>query len=169
MQSRTRTGRSGLAVLRGLSILGSSPACRRRRAGAFTLVEILIVVVILGILAAIVVPQFTSAAAESRQNSMRMTIHRIRTQLELYKEHHNQTYPTLASFEAQMTQPTDVGGAVVAQGAPNSFGPYIRELPKNPNTRGKTLGNDGVGTSDWYYDQATGDFHGNDSDASRAF
>ncbi|MFG0314473.1 MAG: type II secretion system protein, partial [Phycisphaerales bacterium] len=45
------------------------PAPQRSTRSAFTLVEILIVVVILGILAAIVVPQFTGATDEARQST----------------------------------------------------------------------------------------------------
>jgi prepilin-type N-terminal cleavage/methylation domain-containing protein len=44
-------------------------AYRNRKSG-FTLVEILIVVIILGILAAIVIPQFTNASEDARRNSM---------------------------------------------------------------------------------------------------
>ena len=140
------------------------------RRDAFTLVEILIVVVILGILAAIVVPQFTSAASESRENSMRMTIHRMRIQLELYKEHHNNSYPSLAAFADQMTQASNTAGVTAAPGTAGfPWGPYIREMPPNPNTGGSTLGDGAVGTSDWYYNEETGEFAGNDSDASRAF
>lgn len=135
----------------------------------FTLVEILIVVVILGILAAMVVPQFTSAARESRENSLRMTLHRMRIQLEVYREHHNNQYPTLDDFEAQLTGLTDVQGQTVAAGTPNAYGPYIREMPANPVTSGKAIGTGATGSSDWYYDPATGEFRANDSEASRLY
>ncbi|MEX2214296.1 MAG: prepilin-type N-terminal cleavage/methylation domain-containing protein [Phycisphaeraceae bacterium] len=136
--------------------------------GGFTLVEVLIVVVILGILAAIVVPQFVSAASESRDNSIRMDLHRMRLQLELYKEHHN-GYPSLANFEAQMTGFTDASGAIVAAGAPGAFGPYIRDVPRNPNTSGNVVDNAAVGDSDWFYDEATGIFKANDSAETFAY
>ena len=45
-----------------------------RPRSAFTLVEVLIVVIILGILAAVIVPQFTSAADESRANATAITV-----------------------------------------------------------------------------------------------
>ena len=55
---------------------------RARR--AFTLIEILIVVVILGILAAIVIPQFSEASDDAAQSSVRSTLQVLRSQHELY-------------------------------------------------------------------------------------
>lgn len=52
----------------------------------FTLVEILIVVVILGILAAIVIPQFTNASEEAKQNSLRSNLQSIRAASALQDE-----------------------------------------------------------------------------------
>lgn len=51
---------------------------------AFTLIEILIVVVILGILAAIVIPQFTDASEEAMNSSLRSQLQTVRSQIELY-------------------------------------------------------------------------------------
>ena len=139
------------------------------RFAGFTLVEILIVVVILGILAAIVVPQFTSAAAESRDSSLRMSLYRIRQQLEIYKEHHEGEYPSLIDFQAQLTGRTDVDGNILADGTPGAFGPYIREIPLNPNTSGREVGEGAIGDSDWYYDEVTGIFKANDSIVTHAY
>ena len=68
----------------------------------FTLVEILIVVVILGILAAIVIPQFTQASTEAKENSLCSNLQSLRSQIELYKCQHNDTAPAFADFENQM-------------------------------------------------------------------
>ncbi len=59
-----------------------------RAKSGFTLVEILIVVVILGILAAIVIPQFTSASTEAKQSALVSNLQSVRSQIELYKIHH---------------------------------------------------------------------------------
>lgn len=59
---------------------------------AFTLIEILIVVVILGILAAIVIPQFTSAADDANESSARSQLQTARAQIELYRFKHSE-YP----------------------------------------------------------------------------
>jgi general secretion pathway protein G len=139
-------------------------------AGGFTLVEILIVVVILGILAAIVVPQFVSAASESRISSIKMDLNRIRQQLEVYREQHQGNYPPLASFAEQMTQPTDADGTTNATRTPAfPFGPYIYQIPKNPRNDLATVGNGAVDTSGWYYNESTGEFRANDSNETRAY
>ena len=59
---------------------------------AFTLIEILIVVVILGILAAIVVPQFTNAADDANDAAVRSQLQTLRGQIELYYAQNNE-YP----------------------------------------------------------------------------
>src|SRR6188768_4534591 len=68
------------------------------RKSGFTLVEILIVVIILGILAAIVIPQFTNASQDARKNSLTSQLQTIRSQVELYKlQHLDQLPPALAT------------------------------------------------------------------------
>ena len=59
----------------------------------FTLIEILIVVVILGILAAIIVPQFTDAAQDANESSARSQLQTIRSQIELHRVQENGTAP----------------------------------------------------------------------------
>jgi len=141
----------------------------RRNAG-FTLVEIMIVIIILGILAAIVVPQFVSAADEARHNSTKMDLNRIRVQLEIYSQQHGGTYPTLAEFEAQMTLPTNAAGVTAPLGTPGfPFGPYLMEFPNNPLAGTKTIGSGAPGTSAWYYNETTGEFRANDSVLSRTY
>ena len=79
----------------------------------FTLVEILIVVVILGILAAIVIPQFTQASTEAKTNSLCSDLQTLRSQIELYKVQHNDVAPgnpALADFTPQMTQTSNAAG-----------------------------------------------------------
>lgn len=88
-------------------------------AKGFTLVEILIVVVILGILAAIVVPQFTNAANESRVGNVATQVSTIETQLELYAARNNGTYPALSDQASWETLVTDG---------------YFKAIPRNPFT-----------------------------------
>lgn len=141
----------------------------------FTLVEILIVVVILGILAALVVPQFSDATQASQESTLRMDLHRIRIQLEIYKEHHG-GYPPLADFENKMIRPTNAAGDVAPLGTAKGtlsfpFGPYLNSMPRNPRAVATLpmVGNGAVGTSQWHYDESTGIFRANDSALSLLF
>ena len=58
---------------------------RNRIKKAFTLVEILIVVVILGILAAIVIPRFSDASHQARESALKDNVRFLRSQIQLYK------------------------------------------------------------------------------------
>lgn len=138
----------------------------------FTLVEILIVVVILGILAAIVIPQFTQASTEAKTNSLASDLQTLRSQIELYKVQHNaDAAPLMASFESQMIYCTNAAGANA--GTPSkvrdpangfSFGPYLERVPENPFNGLSNLAAvpaaAGVG---WAYTEATGEIHAGDT------
>lgn len=137
---------------------------------AFTLVEILIVVAILGILAALVIPQFSSAAATTRESSIRMDLNRIRAQIEIYRQQHTSTPPSLANFADQMTRASNDAGQTAAVGTEGyRYGPYFMYVPINPSTNTRTVTDGAVGTSAWYYNETTGDFRANDSEASRLY
>src|SRR5690606_32454749 len=104
------------------------------RTAGFTLVEVLIVVVILGILAALVVPQFTSAGEQSRENSVKMDLFRVRQQIEIYKQQHGEV-PSLEFFTEQMTMATNMVGEPAPAGTEGyHLGPYLRDIPRNPYT-----------------------------------
>ncbi|MEI7658032.1 MAG: prepilin-type N-terminal cleavage/methylation domain-containing protein [Phycisphaerae bacterium] len=63
----------------------------------FTLVEILIVVVILGILASVVVPQFTNATSEATAGNLKAQLRSLQNQIELYAARNNGSYPITAA------------------------------------------------------------------------
>ena len=106
---------------------------RKQRRWGFTLAEILIVVVILGILAAIVIPQFTNASESGNSGSLTLQIQMIRAQLELYQEQHAGKYPDLNMSWDQMTMFTDVAGNRNAtETAVFKYGPYLEQVPINP-------------------------------------
>ena len=132
-----------------------------RKNKGFTLVEILIVVVILGILAAIVIPQFTDASTQSKVSSCQTTLQSLRSQIELYKIQHNDNPPALATFEAQMTGYTDVNGDTWVDGTSTGtkFGPYVQMVPFNPWNESQSLADADAATVGWVYDETTGDIY----------
>ena len=115
----------------------------------FTLVEILIVVVILGILAAIVIPQFTSASTEAKESALVSDLQAVRSQIELYKIHHNDNLPGTqgVDFVTAMTSKTNQDGVVDTSGGTDPtfrFGPYMRVIPINPFNDFATVEIDGT-------------------------
>jgi general secretion pathway protein G len=140
-----------------------------RKNKGFTLVEILIVVVILGILAAIVIPQFSDASTQSKVSSSRTTLQSLRSQIELYKIQHNDVTPgnLLGAFDAatwadQMTLYSDAqGNTAAAKDVANDivYGPYVQQVPFNPwNDSQVVAAADGAGVG-WVYDVTTGDIY----------
>lgn len=125
----------------------------------FTLVEILIVVIILGILAAIVIPQFTEASNDARESALASDLQTLRSQLELYNIQHLDSYPAAANFVALLTGKSDVDGTLNAAGA---YGPYLQNFPTNPfnnlNTVDVQADDTGLGGGNhgWYFNTATG-------------
>jgi len=133
-----------------------------RKNSAFTLIEVLIVVVIMAVLAATVIPQFAESTTDAKQSSLKFNMHTLRSQIELYKIHHG-AYPALtANSLPQMLDKTDSAGTIDVTGA---FGPYLDgDIPLNPfdnvnlvyaaasdSPAAPTV--DGKG---WQYHQATG-------------
>ena len=83
----------------------------------FTLIEILIVVVILGILAAIVIPQFTNASQEAAESSVKSQLQTVRSQVELFRVRNNGNLP--ADFNELMVPPAGED-------------PYLQKTPTLP-------------------------------------
>ncbi len=119
----------------------------------FTLVEILIVVVILGILAAIVVPQFTTAADDARVGNMDTQVSTIQNQIELFRAKTG-AYPTMAELQQAPTLPgTNPDGHFGVLVDAN----YLKDSPANPFYGGLTEPYD-VGpdaTTAWTWTAAT--------------
>ncbi|MEC5158952.1 MULTISPECIES: type II secretion system major pseudopilin GspG [unclassified Janthinobacterium] len=100
---------------------------RRRLARGFTLIEIMVVVVIMGILAALVVPKLISRTGESRVAAARVDIISLIQALKLYKLD-NQRYPTTEQgLGALVSKPTS---GPAANGWKS--GGYLDKMPKDP-------------------------------------
>ncbi|WP_426195482.1 type II secretion system major pseudopilin GspG [Massilia sp. DWR3-1-1] len=109
-----------------IAFRNKSPASLRRARG-FTLVEIMVVVVIIGILGALVVPKLMGRTGESRVTAAKVDISTLMQALKLYKLD-NQRYPTTEQgLVSLVTKPT-------AGPAANGWkaGGYIDKLPKDP-------------------------------------
>ncbi|MCG3177941.1 MAG: hypothetical protein BIFFINMI_00264 [Phycisphaerae bacterium] len=106
--------------------------------------------------------EFETDGNEARIACMTSDIQTVRSQLELYKVQHQDAYPSLERFEAQLTGATDVDGNP-ARGN-EGYGPYLRRVPANPYTDTSTVSNGPIGSSAWHYDQKTGEFRANDSE-----
>jgi prepilin-type N-terminal cleavage/methylation domain-containing protein len=123
------------------------------RHGAFTLVEILIVVVIMGILAAIVIPQFSQSSDDARYAATIQNLQSLRGQIDLYRNQHEGKFPGNPAganpdtdFAEQLTLPTNELGQRSSAGNqgfgdPNfPFGPYVHNrLPANPFNGSRTV------------------------------
>ena len=142
----------------------------------FTLVEILIVVVILGILAAIVVPQFTQASTEAKVSSSLSSLQSLRSQVELYKIQHNDNPPALALFEECMTLCSNAtasdAGDYVARTADNKtthpYGPYMQVIPVNPWNNSRTVAAAAAADNGWIYNDVNGSVYLDVSDVTDA-
>ena len=140
----------------------------KRKNTGFTLVEILIVVIILGILAAIVIPQFTEASNDARVSALVSDLQTVRSQVELYKVQHLDNFPgwnsttvVAADFVADLTGKTDSAGD-----ADGTLGPYLQKFPTNPFNSSAAVKvvtqatdpNAAAGTEGWWFNVQTGNF-----------
>ena len=99
----------------------------RAAARGFTLIEIMVVVVIMGILAALVVPKLMGRTDDARIIAAKQDIATVMQALKLYKLD-NQRYPTTEQgLQALIAKPT-VGPAADGWKA----GGYIDKVPKDP-------------------------------------
>jgi type II secretory pathway pseudopilin PulG len=147
----------------------------RRTFRAFTVVEILIVVVALGILGMVVIPQFTRASQQSKQNQLKDVIQYLRTQVDVFKAQHQDVppgypqgnpilSPTPDDFTNQMTHGSDVHCNIRASGGQSyAYGPYLVAMPINPVNGKSTVAvvgnNQGIpvpdGSTGWIYKPQT--------------
>jgi prepilin-type N-terminal cleavage/methylation domain-containing protein len=165
----------------------------------FTLIEMLIVIIILGILAMIIVPQITVSTEDAKVSTLQTNLSGIRSSVETYYAQHANTYPgrnntggsgttaddgaAALAFVAQLTRYTNEDGLIqVSKDTTYKYGPYIKGgvgLPDNPFTNTNTVACDfdevnitvRTHTSDsaWKFFPITGVFIANDNTTHAAF
>lgn len=158
----------------------------------FTLIEILIVVMVLGILAMIIVPQINVSTSDAKESTLSTNIMTLRNAIELYYHQHDSVYPgavkidgsasptaaeAATAFEQQLTRYTEVDGTVSdTKTADAKYGPYLKNgaLPTNPFNEMTTvlcdIATDDItsktsdNTTGWKFYVITGNLMANDGD-----
>lgn len=148
----------------------------------FTLLEVLIVVAVLGILAAIVIPQMQGQTQAAKESTAKDTLGIWRTQIELYKMQHGGLAPgykigfagirsdaSITELVNQFSGTSTENGLAVPAPVPSGaylYGPYLKSIPKNPfnNLRtinyvddSETFESKADGQSGWLYKRSTAD------------
>ena len=100
-------------------------AARLRHAAGFTLIELMVVLVIIGVLAALIVPNVLDRTDDARATAARTDVHNIMQALKLYKLD-NQRFPTAEQgLQALVARPA-------AAPQPMNWKPYLEKLPNDP-------------------------------------
>lgn len=152
---------------------------KETKKNAFTLIEVILVVTILGILGALILPTFQGHIAGARESTAKDSLRAMRTQIELYKLQHRGVPPgyvdgfgaPTAVLQLQFTGTTTATGDASSSTVPSDpyvNGPYVLKLPENPfndlsniaYVAAATAFADAVdGTSSgWLYKKETGEF-----------
>jgi len=144
---------------------------------AFTLVELLIVVALLGILAAAVIPMVQNHATRTKENAAKGALHTMRNVIQIYASQHNDTAPGYTDNDTSNTPSLLTFFYQVIRD-----GEYIRDFPENPFNNLKTiqvipdstaLPVEASGSYGWIYKPAAKDFRidqpGEDSQGVRYY
>lgn len=158
---------------------------------AFTLVELVVVILILGIIASVAVPRVMRSTSNAGESALKQDLATLRSAIELYANDHGGVLPGAASdggtgaagseeaFKNQLLHYTNAAGAFSAdKTSAFPYGPYVRRPfpaapagPKSGNAAVKmettgTLLTGADETTGWRYDTKTGEFILNSNDIS---
>lgn len=133
---------------------------------AFSLIELIIVVAIIGLLAAIAVPRMSRASEGAVDARLKADLSVLRSAIELYAAEHNGKFPTIADWENQMVaEYSDIDGNTnAAKGGAFIYGPYLKATPAlqvGPQKGLTAVKNATDATTAWTYDETTGDISAN--------
>jgi prepilin-type N-terminal cleavage/methylation domain-containing protein len=159
-----------------------------RLIAGFTLVELMIVVAVLGILAAIALPEFSNHTQKAKESAAKENLHIFRDATQRYALQHNDVPPGYINGNtsanpvwpfaiAQLIRSTNKLGIASDIGTQSfPLGPYIRKIPQNPFNNKTTVSviansqsmpSQATGTYGWIYKPATNeirlDWSGTDS------
>ena len=134
-----------------------------RHSRGFTLVEVLIVVVIMAVLAATIIPQFSDSSKDAKISSVKFNLHTLRSQIQLYKSQHDGLVPGDDLAELLLT--TNASGTTDSSDGPLVYGPYIQKIPNNPFTTSNAVveitsspaaSSDVTSSDGWLYNKSEG-------------
>lgn len=125
-------------------MLSSIRKAGRKRTLGFTLVELLVVIVVLAVLAAIVLPKFMNSSARSKESALKSDLKLMRNAVSLFQADTGKFPNTVADLaQTDKTQVKDASGTVV--NASDWHGPYLDSVITDP-----------ISGSAFNYDKATG-------------
>jgi prepilin-type N-terminal cleavage/methylation domain-containing protein len=101
---------------------------RFHNARAFTLIEILVVVVLLGILASVTTSMVSTSSNDARRVSADATARNVQGAIDMYRQYTGRLPDLIGANWTPLTQPTDINGKVV--------GPLLYGPPRNPAAQG---------------------------------
>ena len=136
---------------------------------AFSMLELVIVIAILGIVAAIAVPRLSRASQGAADNALRSDLRVLRSALELYRAEHDGALPPgqhiAVALMAYSNRANTLFSVTESQALKTIYGPYLK-FPAPSLPVGRRKGADGIssGTEDtvaWVYDESAGTIRAN--------
>ena len=134
----------------------------------FTLLEIMIVLLVLGVLTRIVIPQLTEAKSDDAELTLESQLLTLRAQLDIYRKQHLDQFPSgdaqkladSTEFVKRLTARTNADHS-----ANGIFGPYLKIFPTNSfnGLSSVRYGSDpGANKAGWCFDPASGNIYADD-------